>query len=910
MADLRAEFWALPFDLEARPLPAIRKWTVSPTDGEAGLVEIEYPEQGTNYDLLEAVVDDDVDLEVEVTITDEAGDTWTDHAILDEADLDDVAETGVGTFRGRLLSCLFDEVVMPYAPGQDKGETPAVGTGGRIARDFLEAAQARGCLEGVWWTFTDSHDSAGQPWAREGSLRFSPGQTYRAMLGTLRGYQLSEWRLSADRELQLYNPDGNGIDRTAGPNPLTLERGRDLGDAPRKWRLRGAITDLLSNGKDGLYSAATNDSARSRRRRRIEGFKSFGNTADQGTLDALTARQLDNSTAGRVEVSHKLVLGEGNPTPLIDFDTADWLYSATKAGVSKRRVRQITLEGTADEVKSCAVTMGVLLDDIAVRQQQQIDALASGEAIAGTSQPPPEVDDGSTPDAPDGLVANSMWYSGGGGPGLASITATWQPVPDARVVGYLLEWRYTDPGLGDGWQRVPQVEGTSATWSGVNPGAAVQVRVYAVNRWGRYSPASATYTFTTETDGTPPPPASAPAPYPSVGQVWVPWDGAGSSGEPMPGDFLRAELHRSTTDGFTAHRPLLADGTLDEAASTTYRGEMRAGMTVADEVAPADYGTTFYYVLVTVDRSANAEGQSAQGAVVPRAVQDGEVAGITAGKITAGIINAIVGIGQRLYAGDPAGPGWEGDPAGFRFWTGTGTARKTVLDFVASTGVLSMLGRLVAGLGAGLGATIIVEPGPPPRLVMYPNATQQRVELKTRTTFRPGGGNGPTFELNTLNSTGAEDGPQMLLWDDGMWLFMKDAAGNNRGGRLVFGRPGGSTADNDPSELARLTYELSNGTTTYLQAASSGLRFHGRMVSDFGVTDPGMLLGNADISSQYQGISIGYGATVTLSMNLQVTVVDTAGVNPGYVSQAGQTGFTADYETARNVSVCWQAWGT
>lgn len=791
MAHLRAEFWALPHDGEDTPLPDLRKWSVSPQDDEAGLVELDYPEVGRGFDLLAAMADEDVDLEVEVTISDEDGRTWMDHAILDEADLDDVEETGLGTFRGRLLSTILDEVVIPYHPTGENGETAVGGTAGRIARLVLDPEIAAGSLEGVWWTFTDTEDSAGVPWERSANLRFSPGQLGRAVLGTLRGFQLAEWRLTPDRELQLYNVEGKGRDLTVGANPLTLEHGRDLGDAPRKWRLRGAITDLVTSGKDGLYSSATNATARARRRRRVVGYHSFGNVADQGTLDALTAARLTTMTAGKTEVSHKLALGEGHPTPLLDFLESDYVLSSTKRGVTRRRVRQIVVEGNEDEVVAASATLGVLLDDIAVRQQEQIDALASGEAVAGTSTPPPEVDDGSVPDAPDGaeVVANSLWYANGEGAGLTSVTAAWSPLPDSRVKGYVVEWRYTSAALGNGWQRLPIVEGTSTSWSSVEAGEQLEVRVYAVNKWDRYSPPSSpVWSFVTELDGTPPPTPTAPTPYPALGLGVIGWDGKGVNNVPMPGDFLRAEIHVSTTNGFAAHRPLLASGALDEAASTTYRGEMRGGMELALDLA--NYGSTLYVVLVAVDRSGNASAQSAQGSLLMRGVQDNEIAALSVSKLTAGILSALVTLTGRLYAGTEGGSGTEMDAAGFRFWSGTGTARKTILDFVASSGALTVLGKLVSGVGVGVGTTVVIETGTTPRILMYPDATQQRFSISANSTTRPDNTTGAAFTLASLNTSGQPDGFSLWTWAQSLWLGHRLPSGAWAGGKLVLERNG------------------------------------------------------------------------------------------------------------------------
>lgn len=975
MAAVRIEVWALPYDGDAVQLPDLAGWEVSPGDTvDWGSVSIDYPFTGRHYDLLDVLAQDGVDLPIEVALTDEQGRQWTKPGLLLDIDTDDVDDEGVAKLTGVLHEYLFSEAVLPYAPGTENGDTTISGSAGYIMRLLMDAAQGRGCLPGVWWTFTDSHDSNGVAWERTANLSFSPGQHYAAVLGTLRGYQLSAWELTGDLELRLTNPDGKGVDRTVGPNPLTLEHGRDLGDAPRKFSLRGALTALMSSGKDGLYTEAVDPTAQGRRHRRIEGYHSFGNASDSGTLAALTQARLTTKTSGTTAVSHKLTLADGGPVPLLDYGVADWVFSATRRGVERRRVVQVTISGDGDDAVDAAVDLDAVIDDAVLQQAQRLDALESGGTVVGTSTPPADADDGSTPPQVSGLVVTSLWYSTGEGVGLASILAGWDPIPDSRIEGYHVEWRYLDEpipptsGAGEGkveaaglirarilsgdpiaedwtwvdapavvgqwndvlldefiasgaaeatewldtyapassssgWRREPRVAGTSTSWGSVTAGAGVRVRVAAENRWGRLGPWSSVVEATTETDGTPPPVASAMTLATRVGQVWGTWDGKGAAGEAMPGDFLRAEVHRSTTSEFEPDRPLVGK-VLDEEASTTYRGELRAGMTVPDQMAPGDHGTTFYYRLVLVDRSHNAADPGEQASIVAVPVQDGEVAEIAAGKITAGIIDALVGIGQRLYAGTVNGPGWEGDPAGFRFYTGTGSARKAVLEFIANTGALTMLGRLISGAGVGVGPTVVVDPTSPPSVALYPDATTQRTRMLGRTTIRGDGTTAAGFEIETLNASGAKDGFNLESWSSNLWLGFKNSAGWTSS-RLVIQRAGGLIGlyRNDSNDT-RVNIDsngraLMGGNAGYVLVDEGGdilLRSGGqiKMRGSFPPSDAyeglgTFFVGFADAGGT-TGIARGYGTTMQSSRSIFGQMF---GENvPVYVSQSSLTSFT------------------
>lgn len=788
MAHLSLALWALPATGPAVQLPDLTGWTVSPTDGDWGSVEFSYPREGRNVALLLALADNDVDLRVDVVLRATDGRVQRRPAILLESSTDDVAETGDITVNGHFTEYEFGEVVLPYAPGAENGETVVSGNAGQIMGPLLTAAQGRGCLAGVTWSFTGSVDSAGRPWTHTGNLKFSPGQTYAALLGTLTGYGLSEWEFTNTRELRLYDgEDGKGVDRTVGPAPLTLERGRDLADAPRKHTLLGAATALVAAGKDGLYSLFSDATAQGRRGRRIEQYASFGNAADQGTLDALTSGRLGTLTSGKLELSHKLVLGEGHPTPLFDVQPADYVFSATRAGVKRRRVRQVTLKGAAGTVTEADVTVGALIDEWAVRQQKRLDDLASGAAVVGTSTPPPEVDDGSIPATPTGLVAAALWYPVQGTPGLDSITALWTADPDDRTVGYVVEWHYVDAALGSQWQQLPQTDLRSITWSGVAPGQGIAVRVSAVNKWGRLSDPSSPYTLTTLLSTTPPPVLPAPTGSAYLGLTKWDWAGKGNAGESMPGNFSHAELHLSTTANFTVSRPLLADGrTLDTAASTTYRDRLTGAGELPVDPGGA-YGVTWYAKWVAVNRDGLASAASAQGSAVKTQAADGDVSALNIGKLTTGILTALLTI-SGIIRTSLSGARVEIDTTGLRC---IGASGALLFEFNIPSSVLTIIGKLISGSGVGVGSTIVIDPGPPPRILLYPDATQQRYSMGASSTVRPGGSTAAGLQLNALNTAGQTDGFSIDAWSTNAWIGHKLTTGLFAGGKVILQRIGG-----------------------------------------------------------------------------------------------------------------------
>jgi hypothetical protein len=111
----------------------------------------------------------------------------------------------------------------------------------------------------------------------------------------------------------------------------------------------------------------------------------------------------------------------------------------------------------------------------------------------------------------------------------------------------------------------------------------------------------------TATDNTPPPIPSAPVVVEFLGTLTVTWDGLGSAGEAMPGDFQGVEIHRSTTSNFTPSSATFVESMLGP-GSRNYPGLAA--------------GTTQFFRLISYDRSSppNKSAASAQGSGTPSAL--------------------------------------------------------------------------------------------------------------------------------------------------------------------------------------------------------------------------------------------------------------------------------------------------
>lgn len=783
------ELWALPAAGPDVCLGDLGDYTVSRVAGEIGTLTFRYPPNGEGFELLAPLAVRAGRLEVEVRY--DGTSTTADRAIVLAGKGDRIQLGTVFEFSGLFLGVLFRDAVLGYLEGAENGETQLSGTPGLIVRTLMLRAQERDVLADITWSsFSNTHDSNGDPWERPAAVKFSPGRDYASILAELESeLELCEWELTADRELRLYNPGNRGTDRTVPGAQVVLEQGRDLADGPTAATAEGIGTTVVGVGADGLYSEATNPTALAFYGRRIEVYRDYGSVADQGTLDALVQAEAAILSDGTGEQAHKLVLGPDCPVPGRDFGTSDWVLRGLNGGTTAERVSQWVISRSSGEV-TAAVTLGTLIASREQRTRKLIDRLANGSGIVGTSTRSPEVDDGKAPAAPGTVTVASLAYYDGGTP-LASLAAGWAAVTtnaDGTALddlsGYEVWFRYeSGQGLPDTWQIGGVTSATSLTWSPLVSGATVQVRARAVDKFGNVSAWSPVTVLDTATDADAPPVLSAPNARNYLGIMVLGWDGLGALGEAMPGDFDLAEIHISTAGpGFTPDRP---GGGVD--GSTTFVDVLRGPGEYPTTLGSAAADVQYWAKLVGVDKSGNASAASAAGTATPGLVEDGDVRELSIGKLTAGILTAIMTI-SGLIRTAAAGARVELDTTGLRCIAADG---RILLEFNIPTSILSLVGRLIAGQGVGVGATLVIDPGPPPRLRMYPNGTAQYWELRATSTDRPDGSTGASMEITSRNTSGQTDGFSIHAWATNAWLGHRLTSGAWSGGRVILQRIGG-----------------------------------------------------------------------------------------------------------------------
>ena len=439
-------------------LPDYESLDISRERNNKGAIRTQYPIDGKDFALLRSSITDSRDLEFEL---------WTNgtptgalrgylqEAAGDDVVADDNGEDGSWQFAGSFLEVRTDEtLVFPQSLGvqivdPDSGELVWTNprrelivnadNPGEIVTLLLQQAQARGALTDIVADFSTTHDSNGVPWAGVLTGRFSPGVTYTSILNKMVQLGLAEWAIVWDWENQrkvfrVWNAEGRGADLTLGPRPVTLRRGRNLLDAPRKWSVRDSATTMLAAGAEGLYRDTTDPTALARRDRRVEAYTSLNNAIDEEAVLGWAQAQLALVAPGFTSIEHGIGMLPGEPRPIIAFDIGDWVYSMTSTVPERLRVVQWTLTLDINRALAGTVTLNDTVRDAIEKLQERLDAISSGEAVVGTSEPGPQIEDRTPPAAPEGLVASSIAYQdpemsgGAAGQTLSFVTVGWNPV--------------------------------------------------------------------------------------------------------------------------------------------------------------------------------------------------------------------------------------------------------------------------------------------------------------------------------------------------------------------------------------------------------------------------------------------------------------------------------------------------
>ncbi|GGM65242.1 hypothetical protein GCM10012275_39760 [Longimycelium tulufanense] len=445
--------------------------------------------------------------------------------------------------------------LFPSPHDNGEGKRPFLSaTPGTILATLIGEAKARGALPGLALDFTATVDSAGATWSKILTISYEPGIDVLAVLDNLAEQGVVDWTMSG-RTLRIYNADTVlGRDLAAGDAPVDLRLGRDITDAPDTGTLEEVASAVYVKGDGGTHLEITNPNAPTPWGR-WETFVTHGGVRDEGTMRVLASAELERTGRERVQITRALTFTAARWLPFRDYRPGDYVRAPDDTGsLVPLRVRQITL--TRDHTG--ALGGNLVLNDRFIERELRLArrtrGIVGGATADGGSgaRPAPEGPDRRAPAAPQGLIVDTTAYLDSDGAARGQITATWGLVDQAtdgtaiEVARYEVYQRPNIIGLP--WSKLTETThpDASATSSPYDVGTEWAVKVRALSRAGVYGTWSEPYAVTIAADTDAPPRPSAPVLSTRLGVIRVEWDGQGSQGEAMPGDFDRVDVWMET----------------------------------------------------------------------------------------------------------------------------------------------------------------------------------------------------------------------------------------------------------------------------------------------------------------------------------------------------------------------------
>lgn len=550
---------------------------------------------------------------------------------------------------------------------------------GAVMAELINEARSRGQrMAGMEFTFSTTHDSAGQPWGTTGgNVEVNVGTSLLRLMQTFVSAGQLDFRTEG-RKLHVYKQDtAMLVDRSS---TVVMRYGLDIDEAPDKATLEHVASEMLFLGEDGLSFSRSNPTAPTP-------WGTWEASVTQSGVDneamgiLLANRALQDSSEERVERTRSLIFrpGQSAPLPYVHYQPGDKVLAPNSAGeLEAQRVEQITLTKDKDgQVQGNLVLHDRFLER-EIRNERRTQALiggTGGPGGTGGATSPETYIDLRTPEAPRFLVGNADTSprKGGGYESFLGLEWWWsRKATDGTALTdnlsfFEVQFRMHHFGQSSTpdkntyvWRSWPQVD--PSMWEAVhgpvdtvNPvtllPAQYEVRVRAQGRNGKLSAWSPSIVIDVPLDATPPPAPSRAQAVGSSATLGAVWDGKNATGGGPPLDFAYVVLEEAFVPDDAPATP--SDSYLNSLTWTRLPNRLgHAGTTSIFERA---YDQGYAYRFVMVDQNENESPAGApSGVVTPKAEVDEGAISDAVEEANQANKDAMATLEQKLAAADTA----------------------------------------------------------------------------------------------------------------------------------------------------------------------------------------------------------------------------------------------------------------
>lgn len=330
-------------------------------------------------------------------------------------------------------------------------------TPGEIVKFIFDNAVARG-WSGLTYTFTNTHDSAGQPWDSFVKLSLAMNDNLLDTIETMQTQGLADVVWSG-RTLYMYKVDTvYNRDLTSSNPPVKFFHGEGQIAAPDYQSTVDKMTHAIVMGDDGKRWVFGNGTTAASGRREVT--LSQGGVEDEATAQKLAASYLERGKKASVNRTREFKLeNDETALPFEDFRQGDWVYSQHGLEFETLRIVSFSLTTTHNGQRG-HVVLGEPLPDFDKSVAKRLATLTDGKPQ--TPQKPTNGVDPRIPNRPTlaGAVTSSYYDANGNLQGVVELTVLHDgKASNGANAGKLTYWLESRPtGSTDTWSRVAKTE--------------------------------------------------------------------------------------------------------------------------------------------------------------------------------------------------------------------------------------------------------------------------------------------------------------------------------------------------------------------------------------------------------------------------------------------------------------------